>query len=46
MGSSMWIDRKFIPKRLNEEVVSEFISIIGGRGMNIRIENDHTTKRI
>ena len=38
----MYIDRKFIPKRPNEDVVCEFLGIIGGLGMNIRIENDHT----
>ena len=42
MGSSMWIDRKYIPERPSAEVVSEFLCIVNGLGMTVKIENDHT----
>ena len=42
MGSSMWIDRKYIPERPRAEVVGEFLGIVNGLGMTVKIENDHT----
>lgn len=42
MGSSMWIDRRSIPQRPCTEVVSEFLGIISGLGLTVKLENDHT----
>lgn len=42
MGTSMWIDRKSIPARPCAEVVGEFLCIVSGLGMTVKIENDHT----
>lgn len=40
MGSSMYYDRKYIPKRTNEEVVSEFAELVEALGIQVEYEDD------
>lgn len=42
MGSSMYLNRKFIPERPRTDVVSEFVEIIKQLSMQIDYENEFT----
>ncbi|MDE5861505.1 MAG: hypothetical protein K2H28_04860 [Ruminococcus sp.] len=42
MGSSMYYDRKYIPKRTNAEVVREFAELVESLGIHIDYENATT----
>lgn len=42
MGSSMYYVRKYIPKRMNEEVVCEFAKLVEALGIQVDYEDETT----
>ena len=42
MGSSMYYDRKYIPKRTNAEIVSEFAELVEALGIQVDYEDEIT----
>lgn len=42
MGSSIYLNRKLIPKRLRADVICEFTGMISSLGIQFEYENEHT----